>query len=378
MQNKTLCSYPWISSAVRPKGQVIPCCRYANEYPGHEDSMVYSSDPRNTQHWVELRKKMLAGEKTEYCDKCYKEDESGIESMRQGSLKNFIPIKNEVVPLRHLEVSFNNLCNLACVHCSSYFSSTWYSEDYKKGKIGKIGVLQHEISFDNWDLSQLTDLKIIGGEPLMEQKKFIELMRKLNLPKMFLQICTNGTHMPNEELRFQIERCKSVYLEVSLDGIGTVNDWYRWPSKFEKILENLKTYEEWFGNHKKIRKIIHCVINAVNVMYLPDIINYVNTNLPSWDITWDWIQGPDWQQVCVLPSGVKQQLILDFSNLDKTYNINTDQIPNPYAVTIDRLKDTPKVTWDEFKSKTIELSDDRKLNFLEMVPKFKNIWENVE
>ena len=372
--NKAICAYPWRAVAVRPNGQLIPCCRYANDYQKHEEAMVYSKDPRNSSHWVELRDNMLSGKKTEYCDKCYKEEDSGIKSMRQHSLEMFTPTENKIVPLQQLEVSFNNLCNLACVHCGSYFSSTWYSEDYKKGKIGKIGVLQHDVSFDNWDLSQLRELKIIGGEPFMEQKKFISLMNKLDLSNMFLQICTNGTYLPNEELKFQIERCNGVYLEVSLDGIYEVNDWYRWPSKFNNIIENMKTYEEWFNHNPKIRKIVHYVINAVNVMYLPDFINYMQQNFPNWDITWDWIQGPDWQQICVLPDSVKIELIKKFTVLNHSYPKNQYRIPNPYKVTIDRLTDTPKISWKEFKNKTLELSEDRKLNFLEMVEKFKPIW----
>lgn len=368
----TICAYPWNAAAIRPNGQVIPCCRYANDYPGHEDAMVDLPDPRNSKHWVELRTKMLTGEKIEYCDKCYKEEDSGLESMRQVSLRRFIPIENKIEPLTQLEISFNNLCNLACVHCSSYFSSTWYNEDFKKGKIGKIGVLKHNVSFEDWDLSQLKDLKIIGGEPFMQQEKFIQVMSRLNLSKMLLQICTNGTHMPNEQLKYYIEQCQIVSLEVSLDGIYEINDWYRWPSKFDEIIKNMQIYQEWFQKKENIRKVIHCVINAVNVMYLTDFINFMKKNFPEWDITWDWIQGPVWQQVCVLPPSIKEKLKQEFIQADKNYD---NKIPNPYKVTIDRLNDTPKVSWKEFKRLTLELSADRRLDFLSMAPKFKSIWE---
>mgnify|MGYP003705239755 CR=1 FL=1 len=35
-----------------------------------------------------------------------------------------------------------------------------------------------------------------------------------------------------------IEKCKNVYLCVSLDGLHSTNDWYRWPSKFNEVIES--------------------------------------------------------------------------------------------------------------------------------------------
>jgi len=348
----TICAYPWNSLAINPNGRVLPCCRY--DAPNYT-VVDYS---RTSEHWNELRNRMLAGEKSQGCKKCYRDEASGNTSMRQRSL-DFVPKENQIVPLDKLEISFNNLCNLACVHCSSAYSTTWYSEDYKKGKIGKIGIIENSFPITDEDLSQLTELKIIGGEPMLQQDKFIELLDKVNLSNLTVWIYTNGTHLPNNRLLTQLKKCREFKLSVSVDGIDTVNDWYRWPSKFDQVIENMKVYDEWFNQQKRV----HCVINAVNVMYLEEYIDFMTTNFSTWEIEWDWIVHPEWQRVSVLPSTIKEQLIADFSN--KGY---------PYTTTIDRLSDKISLDWTDFKNNVNQLSSDRNLDFLAMVPKFSKAW----
>lgn len=350
--NNTICAYPWNGLAINPNGRILPCCRY------HVDD--YVADSRESEHWVELRSRMLKGEESPGCKKCYRDEASGINSMRKQSL-NFVPKNNIPTPLDKLEIAFNNLCNLACVHCSSAYSSTWYSEDYKKGKIGKIGIIENSFPVTEMDLSKLTELKIIGGEPMMQQDKFIELLNKVNLSKLTVWIYTNGTHLPNERLMAQLKQCKLVKLSVSLDGIDSVNDWYRWPSKFGNIIENMKIYDSVFKKQKRV----HCVINAVNVFYLEEYIAFIKINFPKWEIEWDWITHPAWQQLSVLPAEVKTQLISKFANKK-----------HPYNTTVDRLKDNSTIEWNEFKQRVEELSSDRNLNFRSMLPKLSDIWNN--
>jgi hypothetical protein len=73
---------------------------------------------------------MLAGNKINNCKTCYRDEASGVESLRQQSLKFYQPTDIEPQPLKQLEVSFDNLCNLACVMCSEEFSTKWQTEKF--------------------------------------------------------------------------------------------------------------------------------------------------------------------------------------------------------------------------------------------------------
>ena len=370
--NNSICAYPWRAAAIRPNGATIPCCRYPNLTDS--DIFVDSPDPRNSEHWQQLREDMLAGKSIDGCKSCYQDEANGLESMRQFSLKEFIPINNQVQPLEKLEVALSNLCNLACAHCSSYFSTKWYSEDVRAGRIKKTGVIENNFSFDHWDLSKLTELKIIGGEPFMEQKRFISLLKNLNLSNISLQICTNGTMLPNNELKLLIESCKNVYLCVSLDGLGTTNDWYRWPGKSTEVIDNMKTYESWWSEYKNVFPIVHHVVNAINIFEIEDFVKFMSTDFPKWRIEWDWIRWPHWQELSVLPMTVKLDLITKFKNLDLSY-VEHELRSNPYKVSIDRLQETPNSSWDTLKDEVMKLSQERNLDFLNMVSTYKKVWD---
>lgn len=371
--NKTICAYPWHSAAIRPNGIVIPCCRFPHEI-GNESNLQHI-DPRNSNSWVTLRNNMLNGIKSEGCKSCYQDESNGLLSMRQQSLQKFIPNSKEIIPVRQLEVSFSNLCNLACVHCSSFFSSKWYSEDVKFARIGKSGVLKNDFNFSKWDLSKVNELKIIGGEPFMEQQKFVDLMKNLNLSTINLQICTNGTITPSEELKCLIEQCKNVYLCISLDGIGTTNDWYRWPSKFDEVINNMKTFENWWEEKKNIYFIVHHVINAINIFELKKFIEYMEIEFPNWRIEWDWIRWPHWQELSVFKNSIKVNLINELDNLNRQYQEKDENLrPNPYKISIERILENPNSSFDVFKKEVLQLSKERNLDFFEMVSKFKTIW----
>lgn len=371
--NGSICSFPWRAAAIRPNGLTIPCCRYP--HIDESDSFVSSPVVRNTAHWKDIRKKMLKGDKIEGCHGCYQDEANGLHSMRQSSLTKFIPINEEILPIEQLEVSFSNLCNLACVHCSSFFSSKWYAEDVKFERMTKIGVLKNDFNFNKWDLSNLTELKIIGGEPLMEPDKFIDLLTNLNLSKIKMQICTNGTILPKPALKTLIEQCETVFLTVSLDGLNSTNDWYRWPSKFADVVETMRIYEDWWKDNTNIHLIVHHVVNAVNIFELGDFVEFMEKNFPRWKIEWDWIRWPYWQQLNVFPSTVKNQLISNLQNLDNLYTNKNEQLrPNPYNISIERIQEESNSNFLELKKEVIRISKERNLNFLSMVNAFNTIW----
>ena len=377
MENKTICTYPWHSAAIKTDGRLVPCCLYTDRV-GNKDHFVWSSDARDSDHWREIRKLMLAGEPVKGCTQCYDNEKFGKKSLRSWSIQQLpLPTDNKVYPLEFLEIVFSNLCNLACVSCMSGCSTKWASEDVKAGRISKQHIqIESTFDFNNWDLSKLNRLKIIGGEPMMEQKRFIEVMKQVNLSKIHLSVNTNGTSLPNNELKSLIESAKSVWFSVSIDSINSINDWYRWPSKFNEILKTLDTYTKWWRDKKQINLVIHCVVSSLTILELQDFVDFFEKNYPEWMLDFDWIVFPSWQTVESLPQSVKDKLIQEFKTARPlTHSINK---MNPYEYSISKLQESPKVTWATMKENIIAISKERNLDFFEMVPKFKDIWDVKE
>lgn len=386
-ENKSICLLPWDSVAVRPFGTAIPCCRFVleNTIEFAKESRI-SNDFRNSPTWVRTREMMLAGEKTPHCFLCYREEDSGAQSMRTFSIINHLkdgvskmPTNTDVFPLKFLEIAFSNLCNLACISCNRSYSSTWASEDYKNGRLphGQKALIQHNVELNNLDLSHVDTIKIIGGEPFMDQDRFIDLLNRLDLKNLTIRISTNGTVLPNNELKLLMDQCKNIVLDVSLDGINSVAEWYRWPTKFSDVRRVMDQYQEWWGDKPNRLLQVHSLIHIYNIWDLDTMIIFLNENYPSWGIDCDWIVIPTWQSVSLIPEELKPDLIDKLSHWDSTIKAKTRYgKSNPFSVSILRLKDTPSSTLEEFKEKTLLLAKERNLDVFKMVPHIAKLFEN--
>jgi radical SAM protein with 4Fe4S-binding SPASM domain len=376
MPSTTVCPFAWDSAAIRPNGEVIPCCLFKNYLNRNNNWGIINSnlDFRNNDLWRNLRRRMLSGEQISECRDCYAIEDQGHASMRTANLDR-LPntLTEECLALTYLEMSFSNLCNLACVSCSVYCSSKWGTEDYKKNPQIKISSLvEHNVEIT--DLSKLTTLKIIGGEPLMEQARFIELLKKLNLNQLTLMISTNGTVLPSEELKSLLDQCQRVVIDVSIDGIGSVGEWYRWPTKFAAVEQTITQFEQWWANDNRVTLNTKTLINLFNVWTLDQIVNYVAVDHPAWTMYFDWIDHPDWQKLSQIPDEYKPALIKQLEQWNATSqrpwhpNFN-----NPYETSILKLNEPSTVDWPTIKEKTLTLATDRGLNVLNMLPKMENL-----
>lgn len=371
----TFCVYPWDSAIIRPDGLALPCCRYPHLDILKEQSTI-DKDFRNSEHWNLIRRKMLANEEVEGCSLCYQEEKNQIKSMRQAGLSRGNYRTENPAELRYLELTFSNLCNLACVSCSAEFSSKWKAEDIKRGRLNKDKALvTHGYSTNNMpiDLTKVETLKIMGGEPFLEQEKFIQLMERLNLENLKLIVYTNGTILPNDYLKSLIDRCKEVRFAVSVDGLGTINDWYRWPSKFEDVEKNLNVYNKWWSDDQRFLLLIHHVINVYNVWTIKEFSDFVVNRFEKWHVEWDWINWPTWQRISVIPENFKKILIDKFLVYANLY----DRANKPYRTTVNHLLENSPQTWEDFKTMTKRFEKERGLDVLKLIPSIEEPWNYV-
>lgn len=271
-------------------------------------------------------------------------------------------------------MSFSNLCNLACVSCSVYCSSKWGTEDYKHNRLIGKSLVEHNVNIV--DLSHVTILKIIGGEPLMEQKRFVELLNKLNLSNLTLMISTNGTVLPDDTLKSLMNQCKNLVIDVSIDGIDEVGEWYRWPTKFSTVHNVMSQIEEWWGDDPRVTLNTKTLINIFNIWRLDEIIKFIETKHNRWTMYFNWISHPTWQQISNLPLSAKEKLIVKLNH----WNVNPKVVwhsnfNNPYETSILKLTQESTTPWPIIKTNTMELAKDRNLDVLNMIPELASLFK---
>jgi hypothetical protein len=101
----------------------------------------------------------------------------------------------------------------------------------------------------------------------------------------------------------------------------------------------------------------------------------MSSDFPKWRIEWDWIRWPHWQELSALSNEIKNKLIARFTILDRNYSQN-NFISNPYKVSIERLKEIPNSNWETMIYEVNKMSEERNLDFLKMVPSYKNYLGN--
>jgi MoaA/NifB/PqqE/SkfB family radical SAM enzyme len=373
MINKTICPAPWISATVTPKGVVKPCNNFHSDENFAKESNV-NTDFLNSSSWQKLRENMLHEKFVNGCDKCYQKENLNLKSSRKILIDWFG--SQQDIKLKFLEIAFSNTCNLACVGCNSKYSSKWAMEDYKNKRSDTINILQsNKLDYKSLDLTNIEVVKLLGGEPLLHQQDFIELLENFDRTKLLLTITTNGTILPNYKLKKLIEECKEVHYYISIDGTEKVNEWYRWPTKSVEVLNNIDTYYHWWKDFKNIGLISHTVINAYNIWDLNDFVEYFNKKYDNWRFDFDWLMHPNWHSISVIPNTHKQIIEQKLNIWADTIKGNFIKNENPFKESIKWLYQKNDATWEDFKNNSFRLSKERNLNLVEHLPLLKNLIE---
>ena len=303
---KHACVMPFHHMAMRPDGQIFPCCVFRQEEVP-EDLNVAHPDPFNHEYMNWLRQKMLNDEYVHGCRKCYEDEKHSARSMRTDLIAPWggdfgLPSEEEglgrVKKLTNIDLALSNVCNNKCRMCMPQLSTHWYSDAKKLGMEIPKGVITDNTIVDSYDLSDLRFIKVLGGEPMMEQAKLKKVLKKCTLENITILLVTNVSILPDDELLSLLKQCKNVNIDLSIDSYGTLNEFLRKDSNWENVSSNVQWYKQHFDNIN-----VHSAISAYNVNKLHEIINFCKENELYHECV--VVDGPQWMQPRNLPTEVK-------------------------------------------------------------------------
>jgi molybdenum cofactor biosynthesis enzyme MoaA len=256
MNPKTFCVVPFIGGCIRPTGTMHACC-------DSQDSESYSfaeiDEWRNSNDMVNLREELYNGIESKHCRRCWTTQQLGGKSLRQVYNQSLVTatIANQIKTIAannfiaenditFLDLKLGNLCNLKCVMCTPSSSSRILSE-WKANK--DIFPLVQEFDKDySWPereefrtmieplLPNLKYVKFTGGEPFLNP--YIEEILA-NLPEdCIVHISTNLTIIDDTKIKL-LRRFKELWLTGSVDAVGELYNYIRYPGKFDNIDNNL-------------------------------------------------------------------------------------------------------------------------------------------
>lgn len=307
--NKTFCPLPFSHLAIRPNGKVYPCCIFDWAHVP-EDLDLNHLDVLNHPFMQEIRQKMTNNEPVQGCNRCYSDEKITGSSTRVFFLKTAkeydLPTEPINSPeLKYLDLALSNTCNNKCRMCNPELSTSWYSDAKALGLPIPKGILRQEQVLKQYDLSKLRFIKMIGGEPLMEQDKFIDVLHRCDRRNLSIMLTTNVTLIPNDELQSLLKECKDVSINLSIDAHGKLNDFLRKGSKWQKTEKVL----EWFYNNYDPKKItVHSVVSIYNANKIDELFTYIKHTCPKVGVSFVMIDGPEWMHPRHLPEHAKNEI----------------------------------------------------------------------
>jgi MoaA/NifB/PqqE/SkfB family radical SAM enzyme len=301
--NKSFCILPWMHIATAPNGDVKPCCISLDTINKQNDvpfNLGYDnlSDIINSKSLKDLRKNMLDGKIVNGCNRCYESEKKSNNSYRthyntkwsellKEKTKQDVEIKETV---EYFDLRFGNLCNLKCKSCSPENSTQYEKELIELKETGtdiESFIKIEPIDINHWystdiffnnistQIDNIQELYVTGGEPSIIEKNYEILKYIIEQDKaknITLKLNTNMTNMQDRFLNI-ISQFKQVTFFASIDGIGSIQEYIRYPSKWEQIDENLK---KLISNRKSnVSLTVTPVIQNINLGYIADLFEYL-------------------------------------------------------------------------------------------------------
>jgi hypothetical protein len=304
----------------------------------------------NCDNYKTIRLDMLTGKVPTACEGCHQVEQAGGRSKRQLETNRNLDhaaltaddgsIKSD---LRHIELRLGNFCNLKCLMCHPYKSSSFASESLKLGENIEIFTITKPLikptankkvndEIQGYVLERLNEIKLTGGEPFMIPYTYELLEKAVQLKSsynQYLRITTNGTNIPKikgKDIFDYIPHFKWVTFNISIEAWGSRNNYIRYPSNFDEILQNANLLANSFPN---VSVTFVSTINSLNIGYVDEYFTYppiVNKKfrqpvMVSYVLKWEGEIGLKdtsyhGMNMSSLPYDIREQYLNKFYNLD--------------------------------------------------------------
>ena len=298
---QTFCPYLFLHYHLDTDKATKLCCHATDSINGQTIDF-------NDSVYQNLRTKVLNNEKLRYCNKCYEAEENGYTSLRQrciddvqqysGELFDQIKKHQQQEKLKPLwyDLRVSNNCNLSCIMCGPHYSSTWAKEMGRENT--------HLLYEPDVEITPETyKIQLAGGEPFMI-KKFARMLENITNTDCEIIVNTNAT-IVTKPLFDQLKRFKNVWIVLSIDGYGELNDRIRRGSDWNTVVKNTKMFID-----NGFNVLVNTVLQRDNVNHLYELGCWLeNIGID------DWIISP-----CFEPKNLdwKNQENIIYENVEKT------------------------------------------------------------
>ena len=327
--SKHFCMMPWVHMHMWPAGYTYPCCMSDPDLPIGNTQDQSLQEIWNGEQLRNIRLNMLQDKPSKECRRCYELEESGMSTLRTGSLKNYPKHWDKVnsteedgsagdVNMAYLDIRFSNLCNLKCRSCGPQFSSSWF-EDHKQiyGKLDHPKILKVRDDMKNFMdeldplLQSVERVYWAGGEPLITDEHYRILDKWIAMGKrdVAMDYTTNFTQIRfKKKTAFEYWNAfDSVRVAASLDANHARGEYLRKNMDWAQVVQNRRDMIE---QCPQVYFEITPTVSVYNVLNLPDFHKeWIEEGLlePE-NIRINILLDPTYMRLQILPPWIKDRV----------------------------------------------------------------------
>ena len=324
----------------------------------------------NDPYMQDVRRRMLEGKYVKDCGQCYRKERRGEFSFRQrvnqGQQLHDPQIVVKDLP-HYLDIRFGNLCNLKCRMCTGIYSKKFGEElEAIADKDEQFRLLAPDsaksYTFDWYENPNFwEDLKnympfvkliyLTGGEPTLVQGNYDFLQQLIdkgfaeNISLVF------NTNVTNFQQRFldTINQFKKVTLNLSIDGVEGVQEYIRYPSKWNHIQNNMSLLMDKVRvSQTHFHLVFTPTVSILNVANFKSFIEWAynfalnnTTSNSDWDMQPIFLHGPQFQDMIYATTDyryfaldklhkVDKNALAYFNNLHRFYDEVVETLQNKF------------------------------------------------
>jgi len=343
------CSVPWLQIHTEPDGKVMPCCYFSHDpqykLGNWKDKKLV--DIFHSEKWNQLRKDFLDGKKPNACTRCWKEEDSGIDSMRKifnkrysdfpdyTNVKNYNKYKDIIahtnsdgtvkdIKLATIDVIFNSFCNFKCRSCGPGLSTTWAVEVMKMGSPVKANLLTNSkiphMTSDLIDMvnmcDEITEIHFSGGEPMMQEEhyEFLQLLIDMGKTNTKIRYNTNlSVYQLKQYNAFDLlSKFYNVFIIGSIDAMGPQGEYIRKGFDWQVAQDWIKASREQAPNANYGVSAVYSVFNCEAAIdlhrHILDNELYRNPLGDPFNFNLNVLHEPQWMRTTILPPKTKQRV----------------------------------------------------------------------
>jgi len=268
-----------------------------------------------------VRKDLESGIENTACENCWHNERNGRESKRHRVNQQYGSTDQSI---RHVDLRLSNKCNLQCKMCSGGFSDQIanLALELKANGVDNdlLNYIPNQMLLEKVDTKKLLDLvlelpdlqtlRFAGGEPFImpEVEEFLYKLVERGETDLEIEFITNCTSAKTRILD-TLEKFRYVELMCSIDAVGAVLEYQRYPARWETIERNfVKMY-----NSKCVVSLTP-VVSLLTYHNMPEFFAWAN-NFPQAEVSYNEVSWPTFLDFRLIPLDTRTEFYQELSDI---------------------------------------------------------------